>query len=707
MDHSRNLNYGVNTMEVITRKQFRRKISLVRKIIRLTLFSAILLMSGIICLLIYAKMQGPPPIQVQQTTIFYGSDNSIIGQRHVGENRHSISLNEMNPAIIEATIAIEDRKFYRHHGFDVLRIGSAILKNIENGAKSQGASTITQQYARNLFLSHDKTWQRKWNEAIYALRLEMNYTKEEILEGYLNTIYYGHGAYGIEAAANYYFHKSANDLTIPQAAMLVGIPKGPMYYSPIRNYERAKERQQLVLNAMANEGFITSLEAVDYYNAPLDLKNETPFQTATIGPYFQDTVYQVLIDEYGLDPQIIEAGGLQIFTTLDPTMQEKAEKWVAEELKGTKLQTALVAIDPRNGDIKAMIGGRNYQESQFNRATQAKRMPGSTIKPILYYAALENGFTAATPLTSEETTFIYDDGRKTYAPSNFDNKYANDFMTLTKAIALSDNIYAMKTHFFLGFDQLTTTAKQLGITSNLEAIPSLALGTNPVGVLEITNSYSAFANGGKKVEPRFITKVVDRNGKVLLEQEPIVEQVLEPSNAYIMTDLLRGMFNLDLNGTHTQVTGRSIVHLVQRPVAGKSGTTVSDSWMIGYTPQLLTGVWVGHDKANLQSGEGQYAKRIWAKFTEEALKDKLKLPFPKPANVVSVAINPNNGRLATEACPVQHISYFVKGTEPIDYCQEHLGDPKNVSNENDEIAEIEEEKKEKLLKRFMKWFSGD
>ncbi len=693
-------------MEVITRKQYRRRVGLIRKLIRLTLVLGILLMGGIVGLLTYAKMQGPPPLQVQQTTVFYGSDDSVIGQRIVGQNRHWIPLDEINPAVIEATISIEDRKFYRHYGFDFIRIGSAVLKNIEQGTKAQGASTITQQYARNLFLSHAKTWQRKWNEAIYALRLEMNYSKDEILEGYLNTIYYGHGAYGIEAAANYYFQKSASELDTAEASMLAGIPKGPLYYSPIRNYDRAKSRQLQVLRAMANEGYLTTQEADDFYRAPLDLDHETSLSSLVTGPYFQDVVYQILTDEYGLDPQIIEAGGLQIYTTLDPDLQEKAEKWVEEELKGTELQTALVAIDPRTGDVKAMVGGRNYLESQFNRATQARRAPGSAMKPFLYYAALENGFTAATPLTSEETTFVYDDGRETYAPSNFNNKYANDFMTLAKAIALSDNIYAMKTHFFLGFDQLTTTAKRLGIESTLAEIPSLALGTKRVGVLEITNSYSAFANGGKKVEPRYITKVVDRHGNILVDQDPVVEQILDPNLAFVMTDLMKGMFDLNLSSSHSEVTGRSIVHLIHRPVAGKSGTTASDSWMIGYTPQLLTGVWVGHDQGNLQSGEGQYAKRIWAKFLEDALADKLKLPFPKPSNVVAVSINPDNGRLATDACPVQHVSYFVAGTEPVEYCMEHLHTPDEISKAKEEIAEIEEAKKEKLLDRFIKWFSN-
>lgn len=692
-------------MEVITRKKYHRKLSLFRRLFRFSLVMIILLMGGAVCLLTYAKLLGPPPLQVQQTTIFYGADDSVVGQRHIGENRHWVSLKDLNPTVIEATLAIEDRKFYQHYGFDFLRIGAAIIKNVQQGTKAQGASTITQQYARNLFLSHDKTWQRKWNEAIYSLRLEMNYTKDEILEGYLNTIYYGHGAYGIEAAANYYFQKKSSELNTSEASMLVGIPKGPLYYSPIRNYDLAKSRQQQVLNAMASEGYITSLERDDFYKTPLDLEHETPFHSISVGPYFQDVVYQVLTEEYGLDPQIIEAGGLHIYTTLDPVMQATAEKWVDDELKNTDLQTALVALDPRNGDVKAMIGGKNYQESPWNRATQARRPPGSAFKPFLYYAALENGFTPATPLTSEETTFVFDNGNETYSPSNFGDQYADDFITLAKAIALSDNIYAMKTHFFLGFDYLVDSAKKLGITSTLANYPSLALGTKPVGVMEITNSYSAFANGGKNVKPRFVTRVVDRDGNILIEQKPEIEPVIDPNLAYIMTDLMTGMFDLNLSGSHSEVTGRSVIHLINRPVAGKSGSTNTDSWMIGYTPQLLTGVWVGHDKdATLKSGEGQHAKRIWAKFTEEALAGKLRLPFPKPANVTAVAINPDNGRLATDACPVQHISYFIKGTEPVEFCQEHIIDPNEQTKAKEEIAEIEKQKKTKLLDRFIEWF---
>lgn len=693
-------------MEVITRKKYHRKVSLFRKSLRLFLVTAVLLMACAVGLLTYAKIQGPPPLEVEQTMIIYGSDNSILGQKHSGQNRHWISLDEISPHVIDATLAIEDRKFYSHHGFDFIRIGSAVLTNLRNGTKAQGASTITQQYARNLYLSHEKTWQRKWNEAMYAIRLELHYSKNQILEGYLNTIYYGHGAYGIEAASRYYFQKSASDLNLAEATILAGIPKGPFYYSPVQNYERSKGRQKLILDAMVEQGKITRNAAKKAYEVQLEFKKEEKVTGQEIAPYFQDIVFQELVETYKLDPKLIENGGLRIYTTLDPNMQKIAEEIIAEELKDKELLSALVAIDPRNGDVKALVGGRNYEESEFNLATQAQRPPGSTFKPFLYLAALENGMTAATPLLSEETTFITE-GEEDYTPKNFGNSYANDFITLAKAIALSDNIYAVKTHHFLGFDSLITTAEKLGIKSKLGAHPSLALGSYEVNVLELTTSYSPFANGGKKVKPRFITKVIDRNGNVIIEQEPVTDQVIKPELAYIMTDLMTGMFSTELNDIYASVTGHNVIHLLdsKRPVAGKSGTTSTDSWMIGYTPQLLTGVWTGYEigrKLDATQGDSRHSKRIWAKYTKEVLENEPRVPFDKPGNIVQVAINPNNGRLATENCPVRHIASFVKGTEPTEYCQEHIVDGKQPI---EDITEIEKRNTENMFDRFLKWFS--
>jgi len=687
-------------MEIMTRQRAQKGWKWFRLLFRLTLLGIVLCMGAVVALLSYTKLQGPPPLQVPQTTIIYGTDDDIIGETHYGQHRYWIPLEEMAPDVIAATLAIEDRKFYNHYGFDFVRIGGAILANIRQGSMAQGASTITQQYARNLYLGHDKTWRRKWNEALFALRLEMNYTKEQILEGYLNTIYYGHGAYGIEAASNHYFNKSASDLTLEEASLLAGIPKGPTYYSPFRNFDRSKQRQRVVLQSMIDSGVVQASVARAAGEKELQFVSHTEDTSGLIGPYFQDIVRQILVSDFDIDPLVLEKGGLHIYTTLDRDMQLEAEKWIERELENeTELQTAFVAMNPRNGDVLALVGGRDYGESTFNRATQARRSPGSTFKPFLYYAALEHGFTPASTLLSEPTTFTYDDGRGNYSPSNFNENYANDFITLLQAMAYSDNVYAVKTHLFLGTEHLIDTARRFGIESDLVDVPSLALGTAPVRVMEMVNGYAMLANGGKRVEPRFIRKIVDQNGEVLYHQAPIVEQVLDPKITFVMTDIMKGMFEPKLNA-HASVTGRSIAHLIHRPVAGKSGSTSTDSWMIGYTPQIVSGVWIGYDQGKTlnHSTQGNYAKRIWAQFMENSLKDELKLPFHQPNGVTGVYINPHNGLLATDACPVQRFTYFVTGTEPTEYCPEHIDE----TIQEESIDEPTHEK-EKFLDRFFKW----
>ncbi len=487
-----------DVMEVVIDRRVRRKRRLVRLFFRLLLISLVLAAGGAVGLLSYTKMQGPPPLNVSQTTVFYGADHSPIGQHHQGENRHWVDLSSIDQDVIDATISIEDRRFYRHMGFDLTRIGGAVVANLRAGSMAQGASTLTQQYARNLYLSHDKTWVRKWNELLYSLRLEMNYDKNQILEGYLNTVYYGHGAYGIEAASHHYFGKSSDDLTLAEASMLSGIPKGPSFYSPLFDLERAKSRQAVVLQSMVQNGVITQVEADEAHAEPLDFTHDELESSATVGPYFQDAVESMLIQDIGIDPALFEAGGLKIYTTLDPDMQKEAEYWVDREMPDSDLQTALVAMDPRTGDVKALVGGKDYIESPFNRATRATRSPGSSFKPFLYYAALENGFTSASTLLSEETVFEVDEGRQTWAPGNFNQNYANDFITMLQAMAFSDNIYAVKTHLYLGTSRLVEVAQRVGIESPLDDRPSLALGTSDVTVTEMARAYSALPMVAKR-----------------------------------------------------------------------------------------------------------------------------------------------------------------------------------------------------------------
>ncbi|WP_034645010.1 transglycosylase domain-containing protein [Bacillus methanolicus] len=663
-------------MEIITDQRFRKTIKYFRAIVILSLIGIAFMLLILLGIFGYAKLLGPPPLAVPQSTLYYSDDGTVIGESNSGQKRYWISLDEISPSLVEATISIEDKNFYDHNGFDFKRIAGAALADMKAMAKVQGASTITQQYARNLFLEHEKTWKRKLLEAFYTIRLEMNYSKKEILEGYLNTIYYGNGAYGAQAASQYYFGKNSNELSVAEASMLAGIPKGPGIYSPLANYEKAKQRQKVVLKSMVENKYISSAKADEAALEPLDLNGKHLHTKTELAPYFQDAVRNALKTRLHLDDRTIALGGLRVYTTLDLDQQKKAEETIEKLIsKDSEIQVGLVSMNPKNGHVKAMVGGRNYEQSPFNRAVQAVRQPGSTIKPILYYAALENGFTPSTLMRSEQTTFRFEDGRPDYTPHNFNNQYANSDITMAQALALSDNIYAVKTHLFLGENSLVEKAKEFGIHTKMSKVPSLALGTSGVRVIEMANAYSLFANGGKKVEPVLITRVENHRGEVIYEKKENSETVLRPDLAFVMTHMMTGMFDTKLNG-YASVTGSTMIKDMTRPYAGKSGSTETDSWMVGFTPQLVAAVWTGFDKGKPleRTVDKMYAKNIWIHFMENALKDKPVKTFKAPDGVVGVYINPQNGKLATDDCPVKRFTYFAKGTEPIEYCNVHLKD---------------------------------
>jgi penicillin-binding protein 2D len=692
--------FEVNKLEIITPDRLKSTFKYIRAVLFISFILSIFLVISTLAVLFYAKLQGAPPLAVPQSTLFYADDGTLIGESHYGQKRYWVSLDDISDSMVKATIAIEDRKFYDHYGFDFKRIIGAAIADLKAMAKVQGASTITQQYARNLFLEHDKTWIRKLYEALYTIRLEMNYTKQEILEGYLNTIYYGHGAYGIEAAAHYYFGKRAKDLTLSEASMLAAIPKGPNRYSPMINEKLAKGRQKIVLDAMVKSGFITEADSKKAYKEKLHFVGSHKVEKAEIAPYFEDVVRQKLRHQLHLDDRLIEMGGLRVYTTLDPNLQQIAEKQMNQLFDPkSNIQAALVAMEPKTGEVKALIGGRDYEKSQYNRAVQAKRQPGSTFKPFLYYAALKNGFTPSTEIRSELTTFTFDDGHSKYTPGNYNNYYANDSITLAQAIALSDNVYAVKTHLFIGQEELIKTAKKLGISSPLKKVPSLALGTSPVTLIDMVNAYSILANGGKKVEPVFIKKVVDYKGDIIYESTRNNEQILDPDVAFVTTHLMTGMFDTRLND-YTTVTGQTIIKELTRPYAGKSGSTKTDSWMIGYSPQLTTGIWTGYDKNEtiVKTAEKTYAKKLWARFMEEALKDKPVKAFKPTKNVVGVYVNPDNGKLATESCPVARLTYYVAGTEPTEYCTEHH------EGKKDKKKHRQKKEEKSWFKKWFDWF---
>lgn len=690
-------------MEIITDPKFRKTMKILRALLFISSIVLAIILFLYITLLIYAKILGPPPLAVPQSSLYYADDGTVIGESHSGQKRYWVPLEEIAPALIDATISIEDQSFFQHHGFDYKRIAGAALADMKAMAKVQGASTISQQYARNLFLDHDKTWKRKILEAFYTIRIEMNYTKNEILEGYLNTIYYGEGAYGVEAASQFYFGKKAKDLNLAEAAMLAGIPKGPSIYSPVVSFEKAKQRQELILAEMEKDGLITKEEREEASKAELNITAEHQNKSKAIAPYFQDAVNNALKNVLNISDQTIALGGLKIYTTLNVEQQKIAEEQIQTVVGDeTEIQAALVAIDPHTGHVKAMVGGKNYDESPFNRAVQAVRQPGSTFKPFLYYAAIESGFTPVSKMRSELTTFRFDDGRKEYTPHNYNNLYANDEITMMEALALSDNVYAVKTHLFIGENALIETAKKLGISTELKKVPSLALGTSGVRVIEMANAYSHFANGGKKVSPVFITKVENYNGDVIYEYKAEEDEyVLEPESAFVTAHLMTGMFDRSLN-SYTTVTGHSIVDKMTRTYAGKSGSTNTDNWMIGFSPQLVTAVWTGYDEGRKIElvREKSYAKNIWINFMEKALKEEAKTEFEPPKGVVGVPIDPENGLLATEDCPVSRLTYFVEGTEPTEYCFDHIFD-----KTEEEQPPKQKKEKEKLpwYKKIWKW----
>ncbi len=577
-----------------------------------------------------------------------------------------ISLKDISKYLIDATISTEDKNFYGHLGFDVLRIIKACFVNLTSGQTKQGASTITQQYVKNLFLDFDKTWERKWNELWLTLNVEMHHSKDEILEGYLNTINYGHGMFGIENASKFYFGKSASDLDLAEAAILVGIPRSPANYSPIVNYSLAKERQRTVLLGMVKNDYITEEEMDKAYNEELIITGVKSRNDLSTLMYFQDAVMKELQSIKDVPSSFLETGGIKVYTTLDLNAQKVLEEKIKKNLnEDSSIEVSSIMMDPNSGDVLALVGGKDYAKSQFNRAISSKRQIGSVMKPILYYAALENGFTASSCFTSEKTSFVFADN-KSYSPKNAGDVYADGPISLAAAISYSDNVYAIKTHMFLGEDVLVDTAKKLGITSNMMAVPSLPLGTSEMGFMELARAFSMFANLGHKVTPHFIKKVVDNEGNVLYEENFDNEEVLNSSTVFILNNLLTSTYDsafIDYN----YPTVIKVAPKLTRKYAVKSGTTLTDSLTVGYTPNLLTLVWAGYDdNQEIQTSDYMYTKNIWADTMEGYLSSDDNSWYEMPSNVVGVLVDPITGRVANDNTKKKKIMYYIKGTEPTD-----------------------------------------
>lgn len=606
---------------------------------------------------IYAKTW--PKLDISTANSFYLYDN----ENHLftgGNSNDWISLDNISKYMVDATISIEDKNFYNHKGFDFPRIIKAMYINIINRKTLQGASTISQQYAKNLFLDFDKTWNRKIDEAWLTVRLEAYYSKNEILEGYLNTINYG-GIFGIENAAHYYFNKSASELTLAESSILAGIPKYPALYSPLVNEEAAKERQLMILNSMVKNRYITEEESKEAYNTKLVYYGIEERNNLSTLMYYQDAVIDELKNIDSIPTSFLATGGLKIYTNLDIDLQKNMEENMKNDISNENLEIASVAMEPNTGKIFALIGGRDYRKSQFNRATDAKRQVGSTMKPILYYAALENGFTPSTTFKSAKTTFLFSDS-KSYTPQNFGNQYPNKEISLAAALAYSDNIYAVKTNLFLGEDVLVDTARKLGITSELSAIPSLALGTEEINILEMMKAYGAFANMGFQVTPHLIEKVEDMNGNILYEYKYEENKILNGNYVYILNELLTNSYSSDFIN-YSYPTCYNIAYKMTHKYAVKTGTTDTDILIFGYNPQLLIGIWSGYDdNSNIASNESAGIKNMWVDSMEHYLSDKENVWYEMPDNIVGVLVDPISGKITTDT--KQTLLFYIKGTEP-------------------------------------------
>ena len=661
-------------------------------------------------LLLHTYSKGLPSIyqltniEPSISTKIYSLDGQIIKEFY-NERRILVPLNRMSPHLIDAVIATEDRKFYEHWGMNIPAFIRAMVVNLWHREFAQGASTITQQLARTLFLTREKTIPRKIKEILTAIKLERNYSKNEILEMYLNQSYFGRGAYGIQASAQTYFNKNADELSVLDCALLVGLLKAPANYSPIENPQMAQTRRNVVLDAMADARKITKQMADSLRQLPLSTSlSDSPTGKA---PYFTEMVRQYLETKYG--EKQLYSSGMAVYTTLNVELQKEAEKTMFEQLdilqqqmekthslddtsytveikkpnpqtnhnrsnssglgrEYKQIQGSLVVLDNNSGDILALIGGKNFDQSKFNRAIQAQRQPGSAFKPFVFTAAIDNGYKVTDIIYDTPIVLIGADGKE-WRPENYDKTFSGP-MNLREALRISRNLVSIKLLQKIGPKQAIFYASKMGIKSVLQAVPSLAIGTSEVNLLELTSAYSVFPNGGIKVEPRYVLKIVDRYGNILEENSsPQKEEVLNDQTAYVMTNLLQTVVD---RGTGAAARWLGFT----RPAGGKTGTTdeCMDNWFVGFTPQITAGVWVGYDDKTVIGRDITGASTALPIWTKTMLKAHENLPvenFSPPAGIAYRTVCLESGLLATDKCPDVAQEVFVEGNEPERTCDLH------------------------------------
>jgi len=662
--------------------------------------------SGVAMGLVFSYIKTAPPfdpkkLKPSETSFVLDKEGNIVSELHGEQNRIPVPLEEIPDNLKNAFIAIEDQYFYSHKGINIRSIIGSLITDILKGGYHRGASTITQQLVKNAFLTQEKSLKRKIQEAWLAIQLERHYTKNQILEFYLNQIYFGHSAYGVEAAAQTFFGKSVKDLTLAECAMLAAVPKGPQYFSPYLNFENAKERQELILDKMAELGYITKEEAQQAKKEKITLVGLNAPKASYKAPYFTDYVIQEtakkLQETLGISEDEafdrIYNGGLKIYTTIDIKIQEAAEKalsnpanfpYTIKDKNGIpQPQGAVVVLDVNTGEIKALVGGReHYQKLGLNRAYQSYRQPGSAFKPIVVYtAAIDSGFTAASVI--DDSPIFYQSGSGTWSPQNFSDDYRG-LTPLWKAIARSVNVVAVKVLDSVGIDRGIEYAKKLGIKdlvlkgSKNDRQLAIALGglTKGVTPLELASAYQTLANQGVHIEPIAVLKVLDKNGRTLFEEKPQKWVAVSPQTAFIMTNLLKGPI-YDPEGTARRLAS------FPYPVRGKTGTTSDnkDVWFVGYTPYYVGAVWIGHDEPVSMKGvsSGKQPVNIWMQVMKEAHKNLPYKDFDRPDNIVGpIAVCMDSGKLPTELCYKDPRGsrvveqYFIKGTEPTEYCDVHV-----------------------------------
>lgn len=615
----------------------------------------------ILCLYAYAYFSPKITLNSANAIFMYDNQSELIFQTN--NNKKWVNLNDISPDLKDATISIEDKNFYNHFGFDYLRIIKSLYLNVKTKSITAGASTISQQYVKNLYLDFNQTWKRKIEEALLTLNLEVHYTKDEILEGYLNTINYGQGNFGIQSASEYYFDKESKDLTLEEAIILAGIPKSPENYNPVSNYDKCIKRAKVVAASMYKNNYITKEEYDNLFQNEIPIYGKKKTNNMQTLMYYHDAVISELNSIKNVPKDLIKSGGLKVYTNLDINTQKKLDETFIQYKEKDNVELASIITTPRDGKIIALAGGYNYAKSQFNRATQAKRQVGSTIKPFLYYAALNNNMTEASTFKSEVTSFVFGNGEN-YSPKNYSNTYANKDITMAAALAYSDNIYAVKTHLFLGEEELVKTLKYAGLKTKLNPNPSLALGAEDINLLDYAEAYNTLANYGTHNELYLIERIEDNKGNLIYQHKDKSEEVLNKDNIYILNEMMTSTYNPIFND-YMSPTILSLNSRLTKKYAIKSGTTNSDYLIVGYNPDIFMMVWAGNDyNENASSKYSSIIKNIWCDNVEYYLKDKETSWYEPSDNIVAMPLDAITGEYNPKS-DKNTLFYFKKGSEPI------------------------------------------